>query len=108
MLTPFCGTVDFERWEKAFGDNVPTVDGTPITRYWLIPPDQRPKMFMPHPTMNSEEMRAADAGRVGSVLQFRRGLEAVELHAEFAGAPGVHFHFEAVPADVCEHRHRHR
>ena len=57
MLTPFCGTVDFERWEKSFGDNVPTVAGTPITRYWLIPPDIRPKMFMPHPTMNSEEMR---------------------------------------------------
>jgi radical SAM superfamily enzyme YgiQ (UPF0313 family) len=54
MLTPFCGTVDFERWEKAFGDQIPTVAGTPITRYWLIPPDQRPKMFMPHPTMNSE------------------------------------------------------
>jgi radical SAM superfamily enzyme YgiQ (UPF0313 family) len=52
MLTPFCGTVDFERWEKAFGDSVPMVEGTPITRYWLIPPDLRPKMFMPHPTMN--------------------------------------------------------
>ena len=62
MLTPFCGTVDFERWEKAFGENVPTVDGTPITRYWLIPPDLRPKMFMPHPTMNSEEMRARTQG----------------------------------------------
>ena len=62
MLTPFCGTVDFERWEKSFGDNVPTVAGTPITRYWLIPPDQRPKMFMPHPTMNSEEMRQRTQG----------------------------------------------
>src|ERR1019366_8071818 len=39
------------------GDQIPTVAGTPITRYWLIPPDERPKMFMPHPTMNSEEMR---------------------------------------------------
>src|SRR5450631_2753577 len=57
MLTPFCGTVDFERWEKSFGDAVPAVAGTPITRYWLIPPELRPKMFMPHPTMNSEEMR---------------------------------------------------
>lgn len=57
MLTPFCGTVDFERWEKAQGPNPPTVDGIPITRYWLIPADRRPKMFMPHPTMSSGEMR---------------------------------------------------
>src|SRR6185437_14834992 len=57
MLTPFAGTVDFERWEKNLGADIPKVSGTPITRYWLIPPDQRPKMFMPHPTMNSEELR---------------------------------------------------
>jgi radical SAM superfamily enzyme YgiQ (UPF0313 family) len=57
MLTPFCGTVDFERWEKAQGESPETVDGIPLTRYWLIPADNRPKMFMPHPTMGSEEMR---------------------------------------------------
>ena len=61
-LTPFAGTVDFERWEKAFGADVPQVSGTPITRYWLIPPDQRPKMFIPHPTMNSEELRSRTQG----------------------------------------------
>jgi radical SAM superfamily enzyme YgiQ (UPF0313 family) len=58
MLTPFCGTVDFERWEKSLGPEPPLVDGIPITRYWLIPPEKRPKMFMPHPTMGSDEMRA--------------------------------------------------
>src|SRR5262249_35093361 len=57
MLTPFCGTVDFEKWEKSQGDNPPEVAGIPLTRYWLIPAEQRPKMFMPHPTMNSEELR---------------------------------------------------
>jgi hypothetical protein len=57
MLTPFAGTVDFEKWETAFGENIPQVEGTPITRYWLIPPEKRPKMFMPHPTMTSEDMR---------------------------------------------------
>ncbi len=62
MLTPFCGTVDFERWEKSLGHHPPEVDGIPITRYWLIPPDKRPKMFMPHPTMTSEEMRARTQG----------------------------------------------
>ena len=34
------------------------MDGNPLTPYWLIPAHKRPKMFMPHPTMNSEEMRA--------------------------------------------------
>ncbi len=62
MLTPFAGTVDFERWEKGFGENVPKIEGVPITRYWLIPANQRPKMFMPHATMTSEEMRSRTQG----------------------------------------------
>ncbi|HKR32297.1 MAG TPA: radical SAM protein [Terriglobales bacterium] len=57
MLTPFPGTVDFERWEKAQSDPAPTVAGVPLARYWLVPPELRPKMFMPHPTMSSEELR---------------------------------------------------
>ena len=56
MLTPFAGTVDFEKWEKSFGEDVPRVEGTPITRYWLIPANIRPKSFMAHPTMTSEEI----------------------------------------------------
>jgi radical SAM superfamily enzyme YgiQ (UPF0313 family) len=62
MLTPFPGTVDFERWEKEQGPDVPLVDGVPITRYWLIPAERRPKMFMPHPTMDSAEMRERTQG----------------------------------------------
>ncbi len=62
MLTPFAGTVDFEHWEKSLGATPPTVDGIPITRHWLIPQDKRPKMFMPHPTMSSEEMRERTQG----------------------------------------------
>jgi radical SAM superfamily enzyme YgiQ (UPF0313 family) len=57
MLTPFPGTVDFEKWEKAQDLSVGAVDGIPLTRYWLIPAHKRPKMFMPHPTMGSAEMR---------------------------------------------------
>jgi radical SAM superfamily enzyme YgiQ (UPF0313 family) len=57
MLTPFPGTVDFERWEKNQGKQMPAVGDIPMTRYWLIPPEIRPKMFMPHPTMSSDELR---------------------------------------------------
>ena len=57
MMTPFPGTVDFERWEKEQANHPTLVDGVPITRYWLIPADVRPKMFTPHPSMSSHEMR---------------------------------------------------
>ena len=62
MLTPFPGTVDFEKWEKAQDLSVGAVDGIPLTRYWLIPAHKRPKMFMPHPTMDSSEMRERTQG----------------------------------------------
>jgi radical SAM superfamily enzyme YgiQ (UPF0313 family) len=61
MMTPFPGTVDFDRWEKTNPDPV-RVDGIPITRYWLIPGHRRPKLFMPHPTMSSEQMRVRTQG----------------------------------------------
>jgi radical SAM superfamily enzyme YgiQ (UPF0313 family) len=62
MMTPFPGTVDFERWEKKLGDSVERVDGIPITRYWLIPAEKRPKMFTPHPLMSSDEIRERTQG----------------------------------------------
>jgi radical SAM superfamily enzyme YgiQ (UPF0313 family) len=57
MMTPFPGTVDFGRWEKEQAKNPMMVEGTPITRYWLIPTAIRPKMFTPHPLMSSDEIR---------------------------------------------------
>ncbi len=57
MMTPFPGTVDFARWEKEQAASPTLVGGVPITRYWLIPTAVRPKMFTPHPSMSSEEIR---------------------------------------------------
>jgi radical SAM superfamily enzyme YgiQ (UPF0313 family) len=57
MMTPFPGTIDFGRWEKEQSANPQMVKGTPITRYWLIPSAIRPKMFTPHPSMSSDEIR---------------------------------------------------
>jgi radical SAM superfamily enzyme YgiQ (UPF0313 family) len=56
MMTPFPGTVDFGRWEKEQSVDPMEVNGTPITRYWLIPTASRPKMFTPHPSMTSAEI----------------------------------------------------
>jgi radical SAM superfamily enzyme YgiQ (UPF0313 family) len=62
MMTPFPGTVDFERWEKAEQAHPTMVDGVPITRYWLIPAAKRPKMFTPHPSMSADEIRERTQG----------------------------------------------
>ena len=56
VMTPFPGTVDFERWEKSLAGAAPAVDGIPITRYWLIPGWKRPKLYTPHPTMSTAEI----------------------------------------------------
>ncbi len=62
MMTPFPGTVDFARWEKEQSVDPMMVEGTPITRYWLIPTAIRPKMFTPHPSMGSDEIRERTQG----------------------------------------------
>jgi radical SAM superfamily enzyme YgiQ (UPF0313 family) len=58
MLTPYPGTLDFEAWEKRLACEGTHVGGVPITRHWLIPQDQRPKVYVPHPMMSAEEIRA--------------------------------------------------
>jgi radical SAM superfamily enzyme YgiQ (UPF0313 family) len=57
MLQPLPGTIDFVRWEREAKD-VPVVDGVPLTRYWLIPPEHRPRVYSPHPTMTADELRS--------------------------------------------------
>jgi tRNA A37 methylthiotransferase MiaB len=56
MLTPFPGTLDFAKWEENAAGG-PTVDGVPLTRYWLIPSARRPKVYSPHPLMAPDEIR---------------------------------------------------
>jgi hypothetical protein len=51
MLTPFPGTVDFAAWEHKTADG-PTIEGVPLTRYWLIPAAKRPRVYSPHPSMS--------------------------------------------------------
>ncbi len=57
MLTPYPGTVDFEAWEKSVGADAEHVAGIPVTRHWLIPQAQRPKVYSPHPVMLPNEIR---------------------------------------------------
>ena len=57
MLTPFPGTVDFARWEETMASDPTRIAGVPLTRYWLIPSHQRPKVYTPHPTLSPDEIR---------------------------------------------------
>jgi len=75
MMTPFPGTVDFIRWEKAQAANRGMVAGVPLTRYWLIPASARPKMFTPHPLMSADEIRERTQG--GRLLQHQVHLDAL-------------------------------
>jgi radical SAM superfamily enzyme YgiQ (UPF0313 family) len=89
MLTPFPGTVDFERWEKAPENREANVDGTPLTRYWLIPASKRPKMFTPHPSMSSEEIRQRTQGvwdsfySLSSIWQRSRCVSTIRARLAF-------------------------
>jgi radical SAM superfamily enzyme YgiQ (UPF0313 family) len=62
MLTPYPGTIDFEAWEKSLGPDVQRIAGVPITRHWLIPQAKRPKVYVPHPVMSADEIRARTQG----------------------------------------------
>jgi len=58
LLTPFPGTLDFEKWATEPGREDQKVDGISVTQHWLIPVSKRPKLYTPHPTMSLEEIRS--------------------------------------------------
>ena len=57
LLTPFPGTVDFDKWATQEQARGTAVDGIPITQHWLIPEMRRPRLYTAHPTMSLEEIR---------------------------------------------------
>jgi radical SAM superfamily enzyme YgiQ (UPF0313 family) len=57
LLTPFPGTVDFEKWSADESRRTTLVEGVPITEHWLIPEEHRPRLYTAHPTMSLEEIR---------------------------------------------------
>ena len=57
LLTPFPGTLDFEKWAKDEKQRDTRVDGIPVTQHWLIPEPRRPKLYTEHPVMTLEEIR---------------------------------------------------
>jgi len=72
LLTPFPGTIDFEKWAAAQTRNPTLVDGVPITQHWLIPEHKRPKLFSPHPTLSLEQIRVGTQGAWDEFYSLRR------------------------------------
>ena len=62
LLQPLPGTLDFAAWEKALGDEAPRIDGVPLTRYWLLHPSRRPKIYIEHPAMGAAQIRTLTQG----------------------------------------------
>ena len=78
MLQPLPGTVDFGKWAREARE-VPAIDGVPLTRYWLIPQDRRPRVYTPHPVMTPDELRLRTQG----VWDEFYGLPAVWQRSRF-------------------------
>ena len=72
LLTPFPGTIDFEKWASEPENQAKMVDGVSVTQHWLIPQHKRPKLYAPHPTMDIEEIRVRTQGAWDNFYSLRR------------------------------------
>jgi radical SAM superfamily enzyme YgiQ (UPF0313 family) len=72
LLTPFPGTIDFEKWAADPKNQNTTVDGVSVTRHWLIPQENRPKLYTEHPTLSLEEIRQRTQGAWDSFYSWPR------------------------------------
>jgi radical SAM superfamily enzyme YgiQ (UPF0313 family) len=107
MLTPFPGTVDFERWEKAQAETGESVNGIPLTRYW-VDTDCGEAQDVHAPSLyDIGRNPGAHATCLGRILQHGFDLETISLCHIHPGPPGVRVRIETVPADVCRHRNCH-
>jgi radical SAM superfamily enzyme YgiQ (UPF0313 family) len=79
LLTPFPGTIDFEKWAAEPEHQAKTVDGVPVTQHWLIPQHKRPKLYSPHPTMDIEEIRVGTQHAWDSFYSWRRVWERAKV-----------------------------
>ncbi len=114
MLTPFPGTVDFQKWEKELGDRIPHIDGVPLTRYWLIPGPRRPKIYIQHPTMDAAEIRAHTRAAwnnfysVRSILTRMFCLKTWKSRLAFAVVSKLYLHMYAKTGIAADSARRNR
>ena len=109
LLTPFPGTLDFEKWAaepETAGHQGRRRPGHPALA------DSRstsgPSSSPPHPTMSLEEIRSGTQGAWDQFYSWPQHLAAVARGQVAAQPPGVRAGLEALSPDVRQHRHRHR
>jgi hypothetical protein len=109
MLTPFPGTLDFQKWEASVADDVQKIDGVPVTRHWLILETPAPEgLRAPHPVMSADEIRQRTQA-YGTSSTACRWSGSVPSASSRQVAAGVRADLEAYSADACrQHRHLHR
>ena len=104
MLTPYPGTVDFERLgeERRRGRRTGGrhSDHAPLAH----PAGATPEGLCAASGDDAGRNPPAHPGGVGSVLQLAAHLGPLQLHAERQSRAGVRPDFEALPSDVREHR----
>ena len=108
MLTPFPGTLDFAAWEKSLADDDTKIAGVPITRHWLIPQANRPKVYTPHPRMSADEIRQRTQGVWDKFYSLPQHLGTLQVREVAQVAARLRVDLEALPPDVRQHRHRDR
>ncbi len=79
LLTPFPGTLDFEKWAAEPEHQQNKIDGIPVTQHWLIPQHKRPKLYTPHPTMSIEEIRVRTQGAWDSFYGWKNVWERAHV-----------------------------
>jgi len=72
LLTPFPGTVDFDKWAEEEQRRGTAVDGVPVTQHWLIPESRRPRLYTPHATMTLEQIRVGTQRAWDRFYSFRQ------------------------------------
>ena len=79
--------------EKSLGPEAPSVDGIPISRHWLIPQENRPKVYSPHPVMSPDEIRQRSPAQLidgGGRDKFDKGrIGGLDEHAGVCQHEGI-------------------
>ena len=88
--------------------NPTRIDGIPLTRHWLIPKGKQPKVYVPHPVMSADDIRARTQGVWDRFYSWRNIWARSVLRQIAEVAARLRHDLEALSPDVRQHRHRHR
>ena len=107
-LSPYPGTVDFDRWEKGLGDFASDDCGGAAYAAVAYSAGAASQAVLGPSGDDGGRDTVADASGLGQFLQHGFDLEAVEVYQVEPGAVGFRFDFKNISPDVCRHWDRYR